>query len=204
MPRVSDEYRARQRDRIADAAYRCFVRDGFHQTSMANIIAESGLSAGAIYNHFTNKRDIIVTVALRTILPHLLLPDSDEAAPVPPTAQVRELLTGLGTIEHEAVGVIVQIWGQAALDDQLLARIHQRVVTQRAGAGANLARWATARLDLAEEQIPGFIAETTQLILSLGMGLLVQRIINSEFDLSTYLDAADKAVAGVLASYSPE
>lgn len=203
MPKVSEEHRARQRERIADAAYRCFVRDGFHQTSMANIIAESELSAGAIYNHFAGKRDIIVTVALRSILPHLMLPDSansDSSSPVDPRFQVRELLSGLGTIERDAVSVIVQIWGQAALDDELLALIRERVVTQRVGAEDNLAAWATEQLDLPPARIPAFVSETTQLTMSLGMGMLVQRIINPEFDLTTYLDAADKAITGVLAA----
>ena len=55
MPKVSEEYRTARRSEIARAALRCFARKGFDATSMADIIAESGLSAGAIYGHYKSK-----------------------------------------------------------------------------------------------------------------------------------------------------
>ena len=54
MPKVTDEYRIAKREEIADAALRAFRRKGFQGASMADIIAESGLSAGAIYGHFAS------------------------------------------------------------------------------------------------------------------------------------------------------
>ena len=45
------------------AAWKCFSRNGFHSTSMADVIAEAGLSAGAVYLYFRSKDDIIVAVA---------------------------------------------------------------------------------------------------------------------------------------------
>ena len=53
MPRVSDDYRRARRDEIARAAIRCLERKGVHDTSIADIVEESGLSTGAIYSHFT-------------------------------------------------------------------------------------------------------------------------------------------------------
>ena len=53
MPKVSEQHREARRDQIVDAALRCFSRKGFQRTSMADIIAESGLSAGAIYGTST-------------------------------------------------------------------------------------------------------------------------------------------------------
>src|SRR6187431_576833 len=67
MPRVSQEYRDARRDEIADAALRCFARTGVQRTSMADIIAESGLAAGAIYGHFASKQELIVDVARRVL-----------------------------------------------------------------------------------------------------------------------------------------
>ena len=40
-----------------------FARDGFHQTSMADILRQSGLSAGAVYSYFSGKEEIIAAVA---------------------------------------------------------------------------------------------------------------------------------------------
>jgi len=59
MPRVSDEYMARRREEILEAAKACFAREGFHATSMRDIYRECGLSAGAVYNHFASKEEIV-------------------------------------------------------------------------------------------------------------------------------------------------
>ncbi|HEY1591200.1 MAG TPA: helix-turn-helix domain-containing protein [Solirubrobacteraceae bacterium] len=59
MPRVSDEYMARRRGEILEAAKACFAREGFHATSMRDIYRECELSPGAVYNHFASKEEIV-------------------------------------------------------------------------------------------------------------------------------------------------
>ena len=49
MPKVSQEHRDARRAQILRAAAACFERKGYQRTTMADIIRESGLSAGAIY-----------------------------------------------------------------------------------------------------------------------------------------------------------
>jgi TetR/AcrR family transcriptional regulator, transcriptional repressor of aconitase len=63
MPKVSEEHREQRRRQILDAARRCVARKGFHQTSMQDVFAESGLSAGAVYRYFKSKDDIIRAIA---------------------------------------------------------------------------------------------------------------------------------------------
>lgn len=63
MPKVSQEHRDARRAQILRAAAACFERKGYQRTTMADIIRESGLSAGAIYVYFTGKRDIVRAVA---------------------------------------------------------------------------------------------------------------------------------------------
>ncbi|MFP3963175.1 TetR/AcrR family transcriptional regulator [Actinomadura fulvescens] len=67
MPRVSEEHLERRRAQILDAARSCFIRKGFHETSMQDIFAESGLSAGAVYRYFKSKTEIIEALAAGTI-----------------------------------------------------------------------------------------------------------------------------------------
>ena len=62
MPKVSDEHLANRKQQILDAAANCFARNGFHRTSMQDIVKESGLSAGLIYRYFTGKDDMIVAI----------------------------------------------------------------------------------------------------------------------------------------------
>jgi TetR/AcrR family transcriptional regulator, repressor for uid operon len=54
-----------RRDDILEAAGRCFVRSGFHQTSMQEICAEAGMSAGNLYRYFPSKEAIISGIAER-------------------------------------------------------------------------------------------------------------------------------------------
>ncbi|MER6547013.1 helix-turn-helix domain-containing protein [Streptomyces sp. NPDC001250] len=63
MPRITAERREAKRAEIVAAARRCFSRDGFHQTSMPDIAAEAGVSAGAPYRYFTSKEEIILAIA---------------------------------------------------------------------------------------------------------------------------------------------
>lgn len=65
MPKVSQEYLDARRSEILDAAIVCFSRDGFHCTTMQDIVRQSGLSPGAIYNYFKSKEEIIAAIANR-------------------------------------------------------------------------------------------------------------------------------------------
>src|SRR5215813_1282833 len=63
MPKVTHQYRDARRDQILSAARRCFLRDGFHATSMQDLFAEAGLSSGAVYSYFASKDDVITAIA---------------------------------------------------------------------------------------------------------------------------------------------
>jgi TetR/AcrR family transcriptional regulator, transcriptional repressor of aconitase len=63
MPKVSQAYLDARRGEILDAAIVCFSREGFHRTTMAEIVKESGVSPGAIYNYFDGKEEIIEAIA---------------------------------------------------------------------------------------------------------------------------------------------
>lgn len=63
MPKVSAQYRDERRAHILAAARRCFIRDGFHQTSMQDLVREAGVSSGAVYRYFAGKDAMIVAIA---------------------------------------------------------------------------------------------------------------------------------------------
>jgi AcrR family transcriptional regulator len=63
LPYITDARRAARRAEMIASARRCFARDGFHQTSMPDIAAEAGLSAGAFYRYFPSKNDLVFEVA---------------------------------------------------------------------------------------------------------------------------------------------
>ena len=63
MPKISEEKRQARRLQILDAATRCFARQGFHRTSMEDIIRKLKSSPGAVYCYFRGKTDIIAAIA---------------------------------------------------------------------------------------------------------------------------------------------
>jgi TetR/AcrR family transcriptional repressor of uid operon len=65
LRQASAQLRSDRRSEILDAAQRCFVRMGFHQTSMQQICAEAGMSPGNVYRYFPSKEAIILGITER-------------------------------------------------------------------------------------------------------------------------------------------
>jgi AcrR family transcriptional regulator len=63
MPRISSERKAERRAQIVAAARNCFARSGFHNTTLQDIFAEAGLSAGCVYNYFQSKDELMLAIA---------------------------------------------------------------------------------------------------------------------------------------------
>lgn len=63
MPKVTPAHTEARRRQIMDAARACFLRDGFHATSMQDILREADLSSGAFYLYFKGKDDVVAAIA---------------------------------------------------------------------------------------------------------------------------------------------
>lgn len=59
MPKVTEAHLEARRQQVLDAAFACFARNGFHQTTMQDICREAELSPGAVYRYFDGKESII-------------------------------------------------------------------------------------------------------------------------------------------------
>ena len=56
---------ADRRSRILDAAENCFVRAGFHRTTMQDVALEAGMSPGNLYRYFRSKDALVAGLAER-------------------------------------------------------------------------------------------------------------------------------------------
>lgn len=56
-----------QRERILDAAQKCFVEQGFHGASMAAIAETADMSAGLMYRYFESKNAIMLAIIAREL-----------------------------------------------------------------------------------------------------------------------------------------
>ncbi len=61
-PKVTEEYRLETRDKILEAAEVLFSKKGYYDTSMDEIVKQSGLSKGGIYEHFQSKEDLFLAL----------------------------------------------------------------------------------------------------------------------------------------------
>jgi AcrR family transcriptional regulator len=118
VPRLTDARREMRRSQISLAALRCFARNGLERTSIADIAAESGLSAGSIYAHYRNKADLVAAVTREVLDRKGAILQAYASQDHPPGPD--ELLARLaGALTAEKARVAVQTWGEATTDPAL-------------------------------------------------------------------------------------
>lgn len=64
-PRAPESKAHRQRQRILDAAEKCFIESGFHAATMAHIATTAAISPGLIYRYFESKSAIVRAIIER-------------------------------------------------------------------------------------------------------------------------------------------
>jgi AcrR family transcriptional regulator len=141
MPRVSPEHSEARRSQIIAAARACFLREGFHQTSMQDIQREAGLSAGAIYLYFKSKRELILAIAqsilgtVSTVFPEEPVIEG-ELVDIPTI--IRLFLKRAEDLDRQQTifPIALMVWSEATRDPTILAEIRaslQPVIDQVQG-----------------------------------------------------------------------
>jgi AcrR family transcriptional regulator len=197
MPPVSQRYREARRRQILDAARRCFARAGFHSTSMQDVFAESGLSSGAVYGYFAGKDEIVAAIVeevLTEVVTGLdVVTDSEQ---LPPLHAVAGRL--IHTLDRDARGdelarLAVQVWAEAAHDEELRARLagYYRQLLDRFAA-------LVRRYQAAGVVVPSADADhVAQVLTSLGPAFLSQRALLGDVSATSF-------TAGLAGLLSPD
>ncbi|MEU9706934.1 TetR/AcrR family transcriptional regulator [Streptomyces sp. NPDC047981] len=127
MARVSQEHLDARRRQILDGAARCFARNGFHATSMQDVLTEVGLSAGAVYRYFSGKEELIAAIAAEAFTAiRGAFTDASKATP-PPTPDVLLGAVLRLVLEERIPGadrqafarLILQVWSETLRDEAL-------------------------------------------------------------------------------------
>lgn len=147
MPKVSDEHLAARRSQILDAAAACFAVQGFHRTSMADILAAADLSAGAVYRYFPSKEEIVAAIATQAGEGLRGVVDELRAREQPPSPQ-GALLELVRFVDGQAgprgsLRIALQVWAEALRDERLHARVRETYGILRDGL-ADICRRAQA------------------------------------------------------------
>ncbi|MFB9926074.1 TetR/AcrR family transcriptional regulator [Amycolatopsis halotolerans] len=125
---MSQQYKDDQRGEILAAARRCFLRNGFHRTSMQDVFAEAGKSAGAVYRYFPKKEDMIVAVAAQNlddvteVLRAALARGTGEHGVGEVMAELLEAVTDLHR-DRQLAAMAVLVWSEAQRNPELAERL---------------------------------------------------------------------------------
>jgi AcrR family transcriptional regulator len=188
MPRVSDAHRAARREQIAEAALKVLARYG-SEASISQIVAECGLSAGAIYGNFENKADLARYIAGQLL--HRRIGGLDDAVSdgqVRTPVEVLRLFMSLQRAPKD-LSVLLQFWGEATVDPDLHAVFRLRAEELRDAFGRALEPWVAAQPDGGEE----LAAQTAQLCVVMCQGYLANSALFGWLTGEQYLDAAERA-----------
>ncbi|WP_054813456.1 TetR/AcrR family transcriptional regulator [Nocardia arizonensis] len=135
MPRVSEEHLERRRRQILDAARLCFARKGFHETSMQDVFAESGMSAGAVYRYFKSKDDIIAALATRTMVEvRTVMVEAVRGETLPTPAELISLLATTIVARSGADGPVrlaPQAWALALVNPAATGYVREAILSLR-------------------------------------------------------------------------
>jgi TetR/AcrR family transcriptional regulator, transcriptional repressor of aconitase len=190
MPRVSEQHLAARREQVLQAAWACFSRNGFHATTMADVIAESGLSAGAVYRYFDGKAALVEATADRALgavggtLAELLA--ADEAVhPVDAVERILETVERMAASEPTDISRIALMAWAESLRSHDIHKVTNSAMTRLRGSLAELTLKARDAGRLAPTADPGVVA---MVMMSLVVGWVVQGHIAGVADRKIYLE----------------
>jgi TetR/AcrR family transcriptional repressor of uid operon len=178
MPKLDEHTQRARREQILDAAQRCFARDGFHNTTMAVICREAGISPGALYLYFKSKEELIEGICERE--------KSNFAKDLAAISEAPDFIAALGRLAEaycleepiEKVRMQVEINAEALRNpavgrivgeiDRFVLEGFQRLLTD-AEAEGRIKPVADA-------------ATVVQVMTMIGDGLFLRRALNPDFD----------------------
>ncbi len=177
-PALEADGTANRAARILDAAERCFVRQGFHRTTMQDVAAEAGMSAGNLYRYFPSKDAVVAGLAERD--------RAEMSRDFDVLASADDVVAALDALGHkhfsdeprEKAILVLQIWAEATRDPAFadVAGVFER---DAVGRMTQVFAQAQARgtIDPALDA-----RDVAVLVCTLANGLFVRRAIVPDFD----------------------
>jgi len=188
LPDAGQDGTQHRHERILNAAERCFVRAGFHRTTMQDVAAEAGMSPGNLYRYFRSKEAIAAGLAerdrARVMADFGALEDTDDFV-----ASFAALARKHFEDEPRERSVLcLEIWAEATRNPAF-ASVTENFECDVIGRMSSLFEKAQERGDIA----PGVDVHALAVMISaLADGLFVRRAIAPSFD-------APREVANVVA-----
>jgi AcrR family transcriptional regulator len=168
-----------RQQQILKAAAACFVRRGFHQSTMQEICREADLSPGSVYRYYRGKEEIIAALVEASCADFLSLFEAvrdrtDIALAFDDLADAV-----LDKIRDPALCILHIEANAEALRNPKMAEIVERRDAAIFSALANMIRQAQSKGVMDEDLDPGMSAE---ILVALIKGLAMRKSIHPKFD----------------------
>ncbi len=180
------ESHAQTRDRLVETAHRLFLSDGYNATSLDKVAAEAGFSKGAVYSNFATKHELGLAVLDVLHLQRAL----SLASAVGDAETAEDRIEAFAKWAEDNIGDV----GWTALEVEFATST--RRISGVSGELASRRRLLTAAIaDLIEQQVdelglvlPVPAEDAAVQLLSLGIGLGVQRAFDPELPVTSLVD----------------
>lgn len=201
MAKVSDEYRSARRQQILSAAASCFAADGFHRTSMQDVITATRLSPGGVYRYFRGKDEIVRAISLEAMatVRELFAEALRTHQPIPDLmASIPRAMVELEEADAKT-RLAVQAWSEALRNPDLAAAMQDGLAGLRAALRERIAigqRDGDVAAEVDADAAAG-------VLLSVIQGFILQHAWDPSVSADSFGDATYDVVAGMLATPAP-
>lgn len=188
------ESQQQTKERLVATAERLFLRDGYNATSIDKVAEAAGFSKGAVYSNFANKDELCLAVL-----------DALHAREVAAIAEAfgkkRTMRGRLAAFESWAEKMIGdEGWTRLEMEFAIHARKHGKLMRELATRDRAVRDGIAALVAMQREGAPTANAlppETVSLaLLSLGIGLGFQRMIDPEISVRVLTDVVRLLILG--------
>jgi AcrR family transcriptional regulator len=166
-----------RRGQILDAAQACLARSGYHQTTMDDLVRESGLSKGSLYWHFESKEEVLLALFDRYTDEFFAAWGEHAGAPHVSPAEVVVLGSELFVERVANLDALAQAW-LGFLEHPLARQRLADLYTKSRVILTDLVERAVARGELATDA-PDAVAAG---LVGLAEGVFLQAIVDPSFD----------------------
>ncbi|MFJ7437415.1 TetR/AcrR family transcriptional regulator [Methylorubrum thiocyanatum] len=165
---------AARREHILDAAEACFVRNGFHRTTMQDLAREASMSPGNIYRYFDSKEAVVLGLAERDRVRGAVLVEAMERAGDKRAVLMGVLARFFFEITREAAILRLDVWAEASRNPAIGAMVERGDEEGRT--------WLIAMFDAIKTSPECDPAALFDAVAPLMKGIIVSRALAPDYD----------------------
>jgi AcrR family transcriptional regulator len=197
MPKVARERKEERRAHILNSAKACFSKNGFHKTTMRDILKSSRLSSGAVYGYFKSKEEIIKAIAMQTLEANLAFLDGVKGmgdAKVQLDSLAAHFFGLLEKPEGKYISVDIELWGEAQRNGKIKRILSKSMMAHHYELSKILVR-AKKNGEIDPAADPDSVASA---LIALFQGFIIQMKIAPKADLWRYVETVKMMLAGLM------